>query len=344
MIVVHIGLRKPGSTSIQAFLRGNERALRAIGVDYPHIGRLKGSSHLNIAAEIRGLAKFTAAGGTIADLADDWRSSRSEVMVLSAEAFEECETDQARRLDAIRRGPDEEIRIVLVIRDLIGLMRSSYSQMVKLGVKIHDFDVFFEKRIVSRRNDYHQTAQRWADAFGWESLRVPLLDTRYLLRGDLIDEIMSHAGLDLSDGRASLLKRPAIANVGPGWRVTEAIRALYSGRHGLTEDHPLGQAARFPREKREIVGRRATELGQTLGWNDDRGRYLTRDQAQACLDIYTQAVSRLNETLPAKLPPPAGLDEGGFIAREAAPDVEQIPRRLLRAFYDDLAAICRPMG
>jgi hypothetical protein len=344
MIVVHIGLRKAGSTSIQTFLRDNEMALHGMGVDYPRIGRSKGSSHLNIAAEIRGLAKFAPSGGTVAELAGDWRESSSTVMVLSAEAFEECETEQARRLGAVRREPDEEVRIVLVIRDLVGLMPSSYSQMVKLGVKTHDFDAFFEKRIVGRRNDYYETARRWADAFGWNALRVPLLDPRHMLRGDLTDEFMSHADIDLADGCASLLKRPAAANVGPGWRVTEAIRALYSGRHGLAEDHPLAKAARLSRGEREIIGRKATELGQTLGWNDDRGRYLTHDQAKVCLELYAQAVSKLNETLSAKLPPPAGLDQRGFIAREAAPDVEQIPQRLLRSFYDDLAAICGLKG
>jgi hypothetical protein len=95
---------------------------------------------------------------TLRALSDIWRNAAADRMILSAEAFEACETHEALKLGALRRTPDEAIIVVLVIKDLVDLMGSSDAQMVKVGVKMHEFDEFFEKRIVDRRIDCFATA------------------------------------------------------------------------------------------------------------------------------------------------------------------------------------------
>jgi hypothetical protein len=258
-------------------------------------------------------------------------------MIVSAEMLEECETAQARRLGALRRGGDEEVRVVMVIRDLISLTPSSYSQMVKTGQTIHEFDAFFQRWMRRRRIDYFETAQRWADAFGWQALRVRPLDTAHLLNGELIDDFLEQADIDLADPRVGALHRRGAVNVGPGWRVVEAIRALYAGRAGLPGDHPLAEAARLPRERRETIGRIATRIGAQRGWNADKGRYLTLAQAEQCLATYEASLGRLNGRLADGLPLPLGLEAQGFAARDGLPGASQVPPAELRAFYDDLA-------
>ncbi len=336
MIIVHVGLRKAGSTSIQNFLDRNEAALRTLSVEYPGPRRLSRNNHLALAREIRG--QTGADGGELRALAAHWRSAAADRMILSAEAFEECETDEALKLGALRRTPDEAVIVVLVIKDLVDLMWSSYAQMVKVGVKTHEFDDFFEKRMAERRIDYFATAKRWADAFGWDSLRVRVLDRQHLVNGDLIDDFLSIAGLDPDTRAVRGLRRPGVANVSPGWRGIEAIRALYGERHGLPDDHPLADAAEHSRGKRVEIGRRALEIGARRGWNDDRGRYLTREQARACVRANRAAIKALNAQLSIDLPKPLGLSRRGFLARDSVPDVSQIPTADLRAFYDELAA------
>ncbi len=337
MIVIHIGLRKAGSTSIQAFLRKNTKALRELSVDYPRIGRKRHANHQNLAAEIRGLPSFDPGLGDVAALAAYWRSAPADTLILSAENFEEAETSEALRFMALKRREDEEIRIVMIVRDLVSLTPSSYTQMVKLGVKTHTFDEFFDKRIKDRRVNYFRTARRWADAYGWESLRVRLLDPAHLLNGDLIDDFLGLADIDPADPAVMALVRPGMANVNPGWRVVEAIRALYDGRTGLPSDHPLANAASYNRDERDKIADFAIRLGAERGWNDERGRYLTREQAERCFETYEKAIHKLNKRLAAKLPKPVGLDERGFIARDQPPDVAQIPAAELREFYDALA-------
>ena len=152
MIVVHIGLRKAGSTSIQNFLKVNETRLKALSVDYPLVGRQARNNHTNLAREIRGLAEFDPEEGSIEELAKVWRRESAATMILSAEALEECETDQGLRLAALRRSADEEVRVVLVIRDLIDLMPSSYAQMVKLETISRALSHFQDEGIIAVQN------------------------------------------------------------------------------------------------------------------------------------------------------------------------------------------------
>ena len=88
MIVIHIGLRKAGSTSIQSFLSANEDSLRRMAIDYPRVGRLERLTHSNIAWEILGRRKFDPSYGTLSQLADYWREASSRMMIISSEMFE----------------------------------------------------------------------------------------------------------------------------------------------------------------------------------------------------------------------------------------------------------------
>lgn len=347
MIVIHIGLKKSGSASIQSFLSANEDALRRMAIDYPRVGRpKKRKAHHNLAREIGGSRKFDAGAGTLAQLADYWRETSAKVMILSSEMFEECEAPQVVRLkDMLRRG-DESFRIVLVIRDLLDIMPSSYAQKIKYGLHTYDFDTFFEQRIQQRRIGYFWTAKRWAEAFGWESIQVRVLDPRHLVNGDLIDDFLTVIGLDAGGEETLKLERPGLVNAAPGWKVLEAVRALYGDRHVFDSDHPLAKLnkghplAKMVRssEHPKVMGRRVMDAADRQGWNRDRGRYLSRPQAQICFDVYKATIDAFNEQLADRLPAPLDLDARGFVEREFMPDVTHIPRGELRAFYDDLGA------
>lgn len=107
MIVIHIGLRKSGSTTLQDFLSANEMALRATGVEYPLLGRGRGrlsrTAHQNLQCQLRRRRRlFDPAAGTIEDMADYWRRAEAHTLILSCEGFEECPTDEAERLEGCR--------------------------------------------------------------------------------------------------------------------------------------------------------------------------------------------------------------------------------------------------
>ncbi len=168
MIIVHIGLRKAGSASLQAFLAANEAGLRARGADYAHIGRVgpeQRTTHVNLVHDLRGGKRYDPAYGSLETLAQAWRGSDAETLILSSEMFEDCTPDEARRLGALLRRESEPVRIVLILRHLIDLMPSSYGQKVKYGLNTYDFDSFYTSRMRQRRVNYFKTtARRWATA------------------------------------------------------------------------------------------------------------------------------------------------------------------------------------
>jgi hypothetical protein len=309
-------------------------------LDYPKIGRRSRIAHHNLAYEIKGSKKFRPKAGTLFECAQRWGRSRYRAMILSSEMFEEAEITEIH--EAKRRLADarahEEFRIYIVIRDLVDLMPSSYAQKVRYGFHNHTFDEFFDTRMQTRRVHYFETIQRWGNTFGWETLRVRPLDPSCLVNGDLLDDLLAVCGITAEADKLRLT-RTGIQNTAPDWRVLEAMRALSTGRHGLPDSHPLCRKFAKKRGNKEFglrLGGCAQRAGALRNWHADRGRYLTRAQAQLCYEAYRNSVARLNEKLIDMLPAPASLDDRRFVERQRMPDVSLIPANELRCFYDDL--------
>ena len=336
MIVVHIGLKKAGSSTLQHFLHDNELALRAAAsVDYPQVGRLQRIAHHNLASEIQERNLFDSSYGTISELSDYWRDSGHRTMILSSEMFEDAAVAQIKRMrDVLGKAKKaEEFRIVLILRDLTDLMRSSYAQKIKYGTRKYDFDAFFSERIKEERVHYYKTAKRWADVFGWESMRVRVLDKQHLVDGNLVSEFLNLCGIDVDEIGSGLSAGENVSNIAPGWKVVEALRALFDERYKAYTACAFGRIERTHRRK---AANRAIIVGDKYGWNADKGQYLTTYQAQRCLDIYRNNVEALNTHLSNQLPFPADLSSRGFRERRFLPDVSAIEARELDRFYGDL--------
>ena len=333
MIVLHIGLRKSGSTSIQTFLAGNVDALKAMSIDYPLVGRMDRAAHANFANELLGRDRFRPELGALADLVEHRRRAPVETMVVSTEMFEALPHDAVIGLKDILSGLGEPVRIILIVRDLVPLMPSSYAEKVRYGHKKYDFDRFFEQRRASERVDYYATAKRWADVFGSDSLKTIALGPR------LIEDFVAAAGLPM---QAVALPLPGVVNFASGWRVLEAMRSFHKGAHRLPVDHPINRLAaacagldRVSAHPHHVrLETAARSVGDAMGWMADRGAYLTTEQAQWCAKTYDDAVLAMNDHLGCELPLKAGLASRDFVAREFLPNASMIPAADLRAFYD----------
>src|SRR5689334_21560361 len=134
MIVIHIGLKKSGSASLQTFLHENAERLRELSMFYPTVGRKTRIAHHNFAHEIHGYKKFDPKLGILTECAQDWGDCAERVMILSSEMFEEVETNEALKMKStLLENRRSDFRIFLVIRDLVDLIPSSYAQKVKSG-------------------------------------------------------------------------------------------------------------------------------------------------------------------------------------------------------------------
>jgi len=338
MIAIHIGAPKAGSTTIQKFLGGNTDELRQLGVDYPTIGRTNRGHHVNLYYDLRGHRNFKEKYGNVAQLVERLKTDRARLSVLSAEEFHRLTPEEVSNFGKSLIQVDKDIQIILIIRDLVDLMPSSYSQATKGGESLVDFDAFHNARVRRQGRAPIDMAQAWGTAFGWDQLRVRVLDRRLLVNGDLIDDFLTVLGIDPNGSDFQRSDTTSVANASLGWRVLEAVRALYCGSHGLPATHPLSQALTHDQHQRKFIGRVARQLGEEIGWNVDRGRYMSRAQAEQCTKIHRETIAALNEVLPQSLPQPLDLEARGFVEREFMPEASQIPVEELHGFYDELAS------
>ena len=343
MIYIHIGMSKAGSTTIQMFMSANHTGLRELSVDYPLIGRASNrNAHHNLIFELKGRAgKFKPEAGRVADLSTYLRETPYNTTVLSSENLWLNSVEVIKSFAASLADVGKPIRIILVIRNLVDFAPSTYGQKVRNGGKTHDFDAYFKERQGRDGFNVFDAVSRWADVFGWDALIVRALDPSLLVEGDLISDFLSQVGLDPRALAVRDLPRQPRSNVSPGWKTLEATRALFAGHSGLDMDHPLRRLITddTPRKTRTRIRKAGKAVGAKLGWNLERGRYLTLEQAQYLHGVYIGVLEALNERLPTKFPAPASLEASGFVAREFLPDASHIPAEELREFYDSVAIL-----
>jgi hypothetical protein len=342
MIYIHIGLSKAGSTTIQKFMAANETGLRELSVDYPPIGRPNKGAHHNIASELKGRAeKFKPDAGRVSDLVTYLRDTPCNTTVLSSEGLWLSNAGVIKGIAARLADVGKQIRIIMVIRNLVEFAPSTYGQKIRNGGHTFDFDTYFNRRLGRDGFDVFDAASRWADVFGWDALIVRALDPAMLVDGDLISDFLTQVGLDPQAPAVRDLPRQPRANIAPGWKTVEAVRALFAGDSGLDTDHPLRRLITddMPVRRKFRIAQAGRTVGEELGWNLDKGRYLTLEQAQSLHDVYVRVLDALNERLPTKFPAPASLEASGFVAREFLPDASQIPAAELKGFYDSMAIL-----
>lgn len=172
-----------------------------------------------------------------------------------------------------------------------------------------------------------------------ENLRVRVLDPGRLVNGDLVDDFLFSVGLRPDDPRVCALKRLEKVNESNGWRVVEALRALYADRHGLQQHHPL---VRYLATHKKLYGKKvleacAVKVAREMEWKEEKGLYFKKTQAKLCLDSYRHSILAMNEHLSEKLDIPLDLAERGFVDRPFLPDATRIPRSELEEFYSRVA-------
>lgn len=317
MLIVHIGMHKAGSSSVQAFLSENAARLAERGLAYPEAGRPAVAHHdLSLALKERRIAPEWAG---IAALA------RTQPVVLSSETF--CACDPALLAEAADGAP---VRILCWQRNAAEGIVSRYAQMTKRARNLDAFDDFLAQREDSDQLLVAPLLGRWAEVFGLEAIRVRSLDAEVLAKGELICDLLDALGLEDDETYV----RPGQQNISPGWRALETIRSLNLQILGAGEADD--RALRFVRK---AMPRAIARAEQKLGLYQ-RGAYLNPDQAQRLVERYNADIAALEASgMDARLKPLA-LDA---VSVSDAPLTEaSVPRdealALLRAAMVELAS------
>ena len=329
MIILHIGLHKAGSTTVQTYLRDNAEALAAAGVLYPTIGRSERSiAHHRLAADLRAGEADAGQWEAIRQLAAQNPDKR---VVISSEGFQNADPAQVRAMLG-----DEAVRVFCYHRDAAQRFVSIYGHGVKNGFRTTSFDQAFENQFAMKRTYIGETLKAWADAFGAENVRVRSLHPACLTNGELMADVFQVLGLG-ADAESRLgLKAVGSHNVSPGWKALETLRALYDD---LGPGRPDPETTVEGRTARGALLRRALKAEEKLGLKG-RGNYLTEEQMKRLIELEDNDIASIQAAgIDSRLQP---ISLEGFKPREFLPEYARVPGDEAAALLRDiLGAVIR---
>jgi hypothetical protein len=215
--ILHIGMPKTGTTTIQALLASMDEALLTAGVLYPKAGRPEAEPGHHVLSWAFTKRHGPADESCWRDMLEEVRSTDPGVVVLSSEDLSFCSTEQVRAIREYLGG--SSVEVVIYLRNPLSFLVSAYKQNVKGGKCDVSFRAFLEERVY--RCDYGRILAPWEDVFGREAMRLRIYD-KVLQAPGIEEDIIDIIGLApewLRDHRT----RRRWANVSPP---DDAIRLL----------------------------------------------------------------------------------------------------------------------
>jgi hypothetical protein len=326
---IHIGAHKVGSTSLQRFFALNAGLLAELGIEYPRVG-LGSYAHHPLGKAFTESKQVTGRQALITDLSVLAKAAPEKTFLISSEVFEFARAPGIN--DLAQSIAPHDVQILIYLRDFTKLIPSKYAQRTKTGGNHKNFDDFLNIAHEMRWLGFSKLAATWANQFGWDALRIRVLEKDSLEGGDLLRDAWSALGLPAAAFERCDPASLEPVNTSPGWVALEAVREvnrrLSEADLGLpTEGKTRGmKRARAKSEARVVIDTFrvnklvdvCAEAAKDIGVADKPGRYLTRDQWIKLNGLYRREIERLNASIvgpPLPLPDSRPPDERPFLPR-----------------------------
>ena len=333
VLVVHVGMPKTGSTSIQHMLDRLSPALERAGVYVPAAARYRGA-HKSLVLPPGHWRRRPHLGGW-ADMEREVRRCSAPLCVISSEHFAGSLEGflGASRVRALARAARREVRVVGYVRPQYALLESIYAEDVKCGHTCAPFDVYLGACPRRHWFDYDAVFRRWRETFGTRLTVHPLEAAR------MPDGVVAHflallGACDLIPAAAALPRR----NERIGAKHLEVLRL-----------------ARSAMELRRFAYRSVCERMLQLHLQLHRKAALAGDAVFRPLDaIQVRAVTAHFAAANARFAREYGVDDAGVLFRERPADAAGRPyradwsdfdaaeRRRVRQLVRDVAGVDLP--
>jgi hypothetical protein len=296
-IYLHIGRNKAGSTTLQDFFASHAPWLARNGVDYVLCGRLHepGSGLRTLPEMADVLAEFHAGGRS---------------MLVSDEMISAFPAEVSRQAAAAFRGVN--VQVLLYVRPYRDWVRSSYGFDVRIGYNALDFDAYLAH--IAPQLRFWPNLQIWADAVGWERIRVRSTHPADLDGGALIQDSLAAMGLAPPEGLP--VDR---SNAMPNWIAVELLR-LAAARHADAGWSFTGRAV--AEALHELAELAIADLGE-----GPHAGYLSPAQSLNLAALYNADLARLAQHTGVTL---HRDDAGPAPERLFLPAARDIPEPILR--------------
>jgi hypothetical protein len=190
-LVIHIGVHRTGSTSIQHWCHANRKVLLEQGVLYP----FDGVNHNELALLME--TDWVAFDHALNALIDQATRSDAHTVVVSGEDFSWLRWPSGLE----RLGKVFDVRVLCYVRRQDEWLESWYNQNVKWPWNEAASSLtpgeFFAGRSAYYWIDYARTLQRWSAVFGRERIHVRPFDA-VRSAGSVVDDFAEFCGFDLS--------------------------------------------------------------------------------------------------------------------------------------------------
>ena len=214
-LILHIGIHKTGTTSIQNFLYNNrEKLLDIHHILYPQTGVSTGRGHPMYPWSIRGVKRPDV---NVINTKHLFRTLLHEVeqyepnyVLISSEEFDNLKISEIYKFREIINYFGLKLdKIICYIRRQDLAVESFYRQVVK-GVMARYKGTFREyittKQIITDVLDYYNLLSRWRQAFPEVEVIPRIYDRKFFPEGNVILDFLSALGIEMSEAKTTKIE------------------------------------------------------------------------------------------------------------------------------------------
>ncbi len=218
-LILHIGMWKTGTTTIQETLFENKELLKKEGILYPtelknHIFiipqvRKDAKNHVAVKSYNKGIDRLNEIGQQLLDQIASEKNTES-TYILSSEFFMDFNSVEIENLKNIFSPYFDDFQIICYLRPPIAHYTSAVNEQVKQGH--YPLDVAYDKHCDI---DEYDRLDWWAKTFGKDNLNVRIFNRNSWVNNDLIDDFFSALNLGKPDNMVRVKnKNQTLSHIG----------------------------------------------------------------------------------------------------------------------------------